>query len=198
MIRSKPMRRTGFTGTLRAAGTNARLCSVCKLKPTFNSMASVCSPKCAIKKGKLAKAAAKKKLAERKEAVKPRAKWIAEAQSAFNAYVRARDINMPCISSGLPLQQEALGGGFDAGHYRSIGSAPHLRFDERNVHGQSKQDNRYLAGNAVDYRVGLIARIGLQAVEALEDDNTYRKWTIEDLKVIKATYKQKLKELNNG
>ena len=86
----------------------------------------------------------------------------------------------------------------DAGHYRSRGSAPHLRFDERNCHAQSKKDNRYLSGNAVDYRIGLIARIGLEAVESLESDQTPRKWTIEELKAIKAEYRQKLKELQRG
>lgn len=120
---------------------------------------------------------------------------MGEAQAAFNAFIRARDADQPCISSGRPLQQEAAGGGFDAGHYRSIGSAPHLRFHEDNVHGQTKQDNRYLAGNAVDYRFGLIARIGLEAVEALEADNSYRKWSIDDLKAIKALYREKLKAL---
>lgn len=131
----------------------------------------------------------------RKEAIKTIPELKREAQTAFNAFIRFRDKDMPCISSGKPLSQEAIGGGFDAGHYRSIGSAPHLRFNENNVHGQSKQDNRYGAGRAVEYRIGLIARIGLEAVEALEADNAYHKWTADELKAIKTTYKEKLKEL---
>ena len=51
------------------------------------------------------------------------------------------------------------------------GSAAHLRFDERNAHAQRKVCNRWGAGRAVDYRIGLVARIGLAAVEALESDN---------------------------
>ena len=47
----------------------------------------------------------------------------------------------------------------------------------------------------MDYRIGLIARIGLAAVEALEADNTPRKWTREELIEIKQTYKAKRKEL---
>lgn len=128
------------------------------------------------------------------QALKKRADYLKEAQQAFNAFIRERDKSKPCISSGRPLQQEALGGGFDCGHYRSVGSAPHLRFDERNAHGQSKHDNRYLAGNAVEYRKGLIQRIGLAAVEALEADNTPRKYSIEDLQAIKQHYKKLLKE----
>jgi phytoene dehydrogenase-like protein len=164
---------------------------------------AACSIGCAIvlSKDKLrADAEAKAKVERksdqaRKDAIKTRSDWMKEAQAAFNAFIRARDANQPCISSGRPLQAEAIGGGFDAGHYRSIGSAPHLRFDERNVHGQSKHDNRYLAGNAVDYRIGLIARIGLQAVEALEADQESRKWSTDDLRAIKALYRAKLRAL---
>lgn len=132
---------------------------------------------------------------ERKEAIKTRSDWIKEAQIAFNAYVRARDAYRLCICCDTPLTRDAVGGGYDCGHYRSVGSAPHLRFDERNAHGQTKKCNRYGAGRAVDYRRGLIYRLGLDVVEALEADQTPRKWSIEELKAIKATYKQKLKAL---
>lgn len=132
---------------------------------------------------------------DRKERLKTRRDYINEAQRAFNAYIRQRDSAKACVCCGIALGSGEVGGGFDAGHYRSVGSAPHLRFDERNCHGQRKQCNRYGAGRAVDYRIGLIARIGLAEVESLEADNTPRKWTIEELKQIRDTYKAKLKEL---
>lgn len=47
----------------------------------------------------------------------------------------------------------------------------------------------------MDYRQGLIQRIGLERVEALETNNTTSKWTAERLREIKTLYKQKLKEL---
>ena len=131
----------------------------------------------------------------RKEAAKTRSDLMREAQTAFNAFIRLRDqlAGYPCISSGRPLDWS--GNQTDAGHYRSTGSAPHLRFDERNCHAQSKLDNRYLAGNAVDYRIGLIARIGLEAVEAMEADNTPRKWSADDLRAIRDEYRAKLRAL---
>lgn len=70
-----------------------------------------------------------------------------------------------------------------------------MRFDERNCHAQSKHDNQYLAGNAVDYRIGLVARIGVDAVEALEADNTPHKWTREELIAIRDEYRAKLRAL---
>ena len=131
----------------------------------------------------------------RKEKLKSRSDHMRDAQIAFNAYIRARDqlAGHQCISSGKPLDWS--GNAVDAGHYRSVGAAPHLRFDERNCHAQSKQDNRFLSGNAVDYRVGLIARIGLAEVESLEADQSVRKYTVEDLKAITATYRAKTREL---
>jgi hypothetical protein len=123
---------------------------------------------------------------------------IKEAQTAFNAFIRERDRGQPCICCGQPLGTGSVGGAFDCGHYRSVGSASHLRFDIRNAHAQRKQCNRYGAGRAVDYRIGLIARIGLSAVEALEASNTPHKWERDELIAIRALYVGKLKELKKG
>ena len=147
---------------------------------------------------KRARAAAKVERASiraRKEAIKTIPVLIKEAQHAFNAYIRARDADKPCICCGQPLGTGEVGGAFDCGHYRSTGSASHLRFDERNAHAQRKVCNRWGAGRAVDYRIGLVARIGLAAVEALESDNTPRKWLREELIYIRDRYRAKLKEL---
>ena len=144
---------------------------------------------------KAARAAAKVERAEtrrRKEAIKTLPVLKAEAQRAFNAYIRARDAGKPCICCGLPLSAGDVGGLYDCGHYRSVGSAPHLRYDERNAHAQRKQCNRWGAGRAVDYRIGLIARIGLEAVEALESDNATHKWTRDELVAIRDKYRKKL------
>lgn len=188
-----------------------RKCRVCKsdFQPV-RCLQQTCSFDCEVKLGMIhaERSKAKREKAERiaeisstkilREKLKTKSEWMREAQAAFNAYIRFRDqlAGHPCISSGKPLDWS--GNNVDAGHYRSIGSAPHLRFDERNCHAQSKKDNRYLSGNAVDYRIGLIARIGLEAVESLEADQTPKKYTIAELRAIKAHYVAKLKELKNG
>jgi hypothetical protein len=160
---------------------------------------SVCSPRCAAQLTKVRKAKEKADLKERKRALETIPELIKVAQREFNAWIRARDEGKPCICCGEPLSDGVggAGGAFDCGHYRSVGSASHLRFDERNAHGQRKRCNRYGAGRAVDYRVGLIGRIGVAAVEALEADNGIKKWTRDELRQIAATYRQKLKELRN-
>lgn len=158
-------------------------------------MQAVCSPRCAMRKVRQDKAEERQQTKKRKQALKTIPDLIKEAQTAFNAYIRARDVGKPCICCGMPLGTAEVGGAFDCGHFRSVGSASHLRFHEDNAHGQRKQCNRYGAGRAVDYRKGLIERIGLERVEALENDNTPHKWTREELEAIRDTYRKKLKEM---
>lgn len=163
-----------------------------------------CSPDCALQvvmqanKRKEAEEARKVRAVDkvRAEKLKNRSDWIKEAKKAMHDYIRARDAGKQCIScqTRLPIESK-LGGGFDAGHWRSVGSAKHLEFDERNIHGQCKHCNNYLSGNAVEYRHGLIERFGMEFVEGLECDNAPRKLTIDDLKQIKELYKRKLKEI---
>lgn len=172
-------------------------------------MATVCSPTCARRLVN----AQKKQEAERKkldrmmdrntrEAQKTIPQLIKEAQREFNAYRRMADkaAGYPCISCGRPLDWGTDGGSHqvDCGHYRSTGSAAHLRFDERNAHAQCVNCNRWGAGRAVDYRIGLVARIGLEAVEALESDNEPVKWTREALREIRTIYRAKARELKKG
>ena len=131
----------------------------------------------------------------RSQALETIPQLIKAAQKEFNAYIRERDKDQPCICCGKPLGDDAIGGGYDCGHYRSTGSASHLRFDERNAHAQRKHCNRYGAGRAVDYRIGLVNRIGLDAVEALEADNEPIKWDRDTLRQIKTIYRAKTREL---
>lgn len=177
------------TSTLKPART--RKCAVKGCGNRFqprSMMHKVCSEECAglvavtDRKKAEAKAEAKADKAKRFR-LKTRSEWIADVQVAFNALVRFRDRNEQCIScqTHLPTLADQPGGGFDCGHYRSRGSAPHLRFDFRNAHGQCKKCNRYRAGNAADYRIGLIRRLGLETVEALECDQTGGGWTIPEL-----------------
>ena len=177
--------------------TPQRRCRECNTPFFVNRpMQAVCSIRCARADAKRVKRADKEKTRARKEAVKTIPALIREAQTAFNAWVRARDEGQPCICCGrFPLNDSLKGGGWDCGHYRSTGSASHLRFNEANAHRQLKVCNRYGAGRAVDYRIGLIARIGLDAVEALEASNAPHKWQRDELKAIRDMYRRRLKEL---
>ena len=182
-------------------------CKVCGSEFTPSKpMQKVCSLTCALSIASLAKAKRERKAVaddkkatrEKLDAMKSKGSLVAEAQVAFNRYIRLRDAGLPCICCGQPMGEGVHGGAVDAGHYRSRGSAPHLRFNEDNVHAQRKKCNRYGAGNVVGYRLGLIERIGLEAVEALEADNAPRKYSADDLRGIKAEYARKARELEKA
>jgi len=158
-------------------------------------MQAVCDKLCALRFARAETARKKSEMRARRAALKTIPQLIKEAQHAFNAFVRWRDRDKLCICCDQKLSAGEVGGLYDCGHYRSIGSASHLRFDERNANAQRKRCNRYGAGRAVDYRIGLIARIGLAAVEALESNNVVHKWQRDELIAITKTYRQKLKEL---
>ena len=139
------------------------------------------------------KMAAKKMRAENREAkqrIKTRSEWLKEAQAAVNAYVRARDRKLPCVSCGRFHE-----GQYHAGHYRSVGSAPELRFNTHNIWRQCSPCNNHLSGNLIPFRVELLNRIGAEMLAWLEGKHEPKRYTIDDLKIIKADYKAKLKAI---
>jgi hypothetical protein len=170
-------------------------CKICT-KPFFRRSIThkVCGPECAVALTKLEREQqeARERRAAR-QALKTRSDWLREAQAAFNAYIRERDAGQPCISCGRYHQ-----GAHDAGHYRSVGAMPALRFNEDNVHRQCVPCNQHKSGNVLEYRLGLIARIGAERVAFLEGPHEAAKYTIEDAKAIKAAYKAKLKALKES
>lgn len=144
-----------------------------------------------------AKKIAKKQIAahqkEQKEKLKTAADYIKEAQAAFNGYIRARDKNKPCISCGCFQGDMVRGGNFDAGHYRSRGSANHLRFHTLNCAGQCKKCNRHLSGNVVEYRKNLLLKLGEKRLIQLENDNSIVRYTIPQLRRIKALFSRRMR-----
>jgi len=217
MKRTTELKRTPFKRSLPsepkpAPGPRKRKCSnkACRVPYMFDPLRPHelwCSADCAVVLAveKIAKMKAKKQRQERaadkvkREGMKTYPQLIREVQRVFNAFIRARDAELPCICCGKRFDDKSLtGGNVHAGHYRSTGSAPHLRFNEDNVHLQNAACNLYGAGRAVDYRVGLIARIGLARVEALESDSTPRKWAHDELRELKAHYQRKVLELRKA
>lgn len=167
-------------------------------------MQAVCSAACAAdharkladQKAARARRDERKSLAERKAKLKTRQDWINEARDAVNRVARLRDIlaGHGCISCGAKPHQR-YGGSVDAGHYRSVGSAPHLRFFLPNIHLQCKKCNRDLGSNTVEYRKGLIERIGIERVEEIESMQWTAKWSVEYLKRLKKVMNKKARRL---
>lgn len=128
---------------------------------------------------------------EAKERVKTKGQYMREAQTAFNAWVRARDAGKPCVSCGTTADIQ-----YAAGHFRSAGGHPELRFEPLNVHLQCNRNcNMAKSGNLGPYRVELVRRLGQEVVDWLEGPHEPKRYTIEDLKQITAEYRLKLREL---
>ena len=169
---------------------------------------AVCSQACAIVDAPRHEPKARKALADieraeikvRKEKLKSRADHLREAQAAVNEYVRLRDAHLPCIScDSTPNDSDLMTGSrWDAGHYRSVGACPELRFEPLNIHRQCVKCNRNLSGNAVEYRIRLVQRIGAEKVAWLEGLHAPCKYTVEEIKAIKTKYRAMSKELKRG
>ena len=178
-------------------------CRVCKFEyQPMNSLQKVCGAKCALvlveqeKEKKIKKHKADEIKLVRKKlkqlSMKDRSKANRAAQTAFNAYVRLRDCDLPCISC-----QRHHSGQYHAGHYKTKGAHPELAFNELNVHKQCAPCNNHLSGNIVNYRINLIDKIGLDKVEWLEQSHEPKKYAVDELWQIEKEYKNKLKELQN-
>jgi len=126
---------------------------------------------------------------ERKEKLKTRSERLNDLQKIFNKFIRLRDKGNNCISCDKPPKKS------NAGHYRSVGGNPELRFEELNNNLQCEYCNTYLHGNLINYRINLIKKIGLKKVEWLEGKHEPKKYTIPELIELKEYYKQKIKEL---
>lgn len=160
----------------------------------FNTLHKVCGTPCAIKYSqekakKLFKKEARKAKKEMND--NDRSYQIKLAQQAFNAFIRERDKDQPCISCG-----RVHDGQYHAGHYQSTGAHPNLRFHPLNNHKQCAPCNNNLSGNIVNYRPRLIKKIGLKCVEWLETSPpNVKKLTLDDIKEIKIFYKEQTKIL---
>lgn len=159
----------------------------------------LCSPICAInytrkkEEQKQTKEWNKEKK-ERKKALMSHSEWLKLLQVTFNTFIRERDKNGNCISCNTSLVKRK----FDAGHYRSVGSNPQLRFNEENVFGQCVPCNRDKHGNLIEYRKNLILKLGFEKVEWLENFNESNKLSIPEIQEKIKEYKEKIKQLKNS
>ena len=162
---------------------------------------AVCSPACALIDGPRHAPKARKALADierkdikvRKERLKSRADHLKDIQQAFNAWVRARDAALPCVSCGRHHE-----GQYHAGHYRTVGANPELRCEPLNAWKQCAPCNNHLSVNLINYRISLLQRIGEEKVAWLEGTHDAKKYTVEELKAMTAEYRAKTRELKKG
>lgn len=181
-----------------------RKCGHCRKPASMgNAVQSWCSIECGLAMARKAQDKQAKRKAkesrtvqrEAKERVKTTPTLRKEAQQAFNSWIRARDAGLPCVSCGRPDDGKHQR---HAGHYRSVGGHPALRFHPDNCHAQCATCNNHLSGNLVPYRAELIKRIGLAAVSALEGPQAPARHTREQLADMKKHFAAQARELLRG
>lgn len=175
-------------------------CKVCQIIYTPRIFAqSVCSPKCAItycinNKKQKEQREWKAEKAVLKDKLKTLSQYEAEAKKSFQKWVRLRDEKQPCISCGI--EQTDL---FDGGHYKKAEIYSGVIFDPDNCHKQCRKCNRFLNGNELMFRQGLINRYGIEYADAIElkaNETRNYKYSKEELIAKKLKFDILIKEIN--
>lgn len=149
----------------------------------------VCSPECAYKLQSKAKDKKEKEETKvKKEKLKTYTQKVNDAKKVFQKWIRNRDKDLPCISCGSTISNPC----WDAGHYKKAELYRGVIFNENNAWKQCRKCNFFLDGNELNYRQGLIKRIGLCEVinlDNLAEQTRKYKYSDAELDSIKKQYK---------
>jgi len=160
-------------------------------------MQTTCGYKCAIKHAHTIKAnkikadwrIEKKALTEK---LKTLGQYEADAKKSFQKWVRLRDADHNCISCG-GVDKDL----WDGGHFKKAEIYSGVIFNPANCHKQCRKCNRFMNGNELMYREGLIARYGLEYTENIErlaNETRQHKFSKEELIAKKLQYDLLIKE----
>ena len=101
-------------------------------------------------------------------------KLKAKAQRVFNAWIRERDKDLPCINCGKYTKLQA-------GHFYPTSAFNHLRFNEHNTNGECLSCNYFNSqSHAYGYKPNLIKKIGQENFDKLELLSKMRVFTKDD------------------
>lgn len=129
-----------------------------------------------------------------RENVKTLSQYEAEAKRSFQKWIRLRDAGKNCISCDKPNDL------MDGGHFKKAEIYSGVIFHEMNAHSQCRKCNRYLNGNELNYRLGLIKRYGEEYANFIEDlanSTRIKKYTKQELIDIKKKYDLLIKFIKN-
>ena len=134
----------------------------------------------------------RKALRIRKIALRTRSEWYDILQEEVNKYVRLRDAGKPCCTCGTTNPNIK----YDAGHYRTRGSCPELRFELTNIHRQcSVNCNQHGSGKRLEYQQFLRETYGQEHLDWLDGPHPTLKEQYPDIDSIKSDI-EKFRRLN--
>ena len=129
--------------------------------------------------------ARKEVIAYNQQDVKARTKV---AKQVMQEYVRLRDINEPCISCRKPTAKQ-----WDGGHYMNAENYSEIRFNTLNINKQCSHCNDFGSSNAINYKIHLINKIGLEKVEWLEKRKAVVKYSADYLNRLIKIYRKRIR-----
>lgn len=110
-----------------------------------------------------------------------------------NSFIRLMDAGKPCISCG----RQKCGQRMEAGHYKSVGSHPELRFDPRNIYLQGsgcnqatskRRRNNLTIAKEYEQRLGQV--MGQKMVDWLNGPHPPKHYTCGDLVDLRAVFNE--------
>lgn len=122
-----------------------------------------------------------------REKLKTLGEFESEAKKEFQKFIRKRDAELPCISCGTMTTDL-----WDGGHFKKAELYSGVIFDEMNCHKQCRKCNRFLGGNELNFREGLVIRYGEAYVLEIEQRAAQLrvyKYTKDQLKEIREKYR---------
>lgn len=126
--------------------------------------------------------AERKQLKQRKEALKTMTEHYDKLQALVNQWiVHVRDKGKPCFTCGTT--NPAIK--YDAGHYRTRGSTPELRFELTNIHKQcSVNCNQHGSGMRKEYRDKIVEVYGQEHLDWLDGKHPLLKEQLPDAEAV--------------
>ena len=120
---------------------------------------------------------------------------------AFNKMIRLLDAGQLCISCG----KEVCGSRFEAGHFKSVGSHPELRYDPRNCYLQGSGCNQATSSRrrsnltvSKEYEQRLRDKMGDELVDWLNGPHEPKHYTCDDLRELRAVFNEEVRRLERG
>jgi len=173
-------------------------CKICKVKftptrqlqPTCNEMECMIaySDKHLAKKAKETKT--QHRIEKREFNNQDVKKRTNDLKKVVQEYARLRDFHEVCISCRKPSAKQ-----WDGGHFMNAEYHSKVRFNTLNINKQCSHCNDFSASNALNYKIHLIDKIGLEKVEWLEQQKGICKYTPEYLNRFIKIYRKRVRIL---
>lgn len=191
----------GIAATMRIAGPNAYCDIECQVKQAELNRAKAKKSQALSAVKAARKEKQKTALQKKEERARSLPYQLTKTRLYFNEMIRLLDAGKPCISCG----RYKCGARFEAGHFKSVGSHPELRFEPRNCYLQGSGCNGATSNRkrnnltvAKEYELRLREQRGDALVDWLDGPHKPKHYTCDDLRQLQALFIGESARLKKG